>query len=132
MSKKNRMRVCPAAGRTIEAYECGAGRHITFACPEHCPFNAFSASNYDQFVGLEHSGDEKFFQWLIDHVPNKLQFEAGLQTRIGDAPNNPYFHYLAWHGIYRTDSNGETCLGKWAKSGFPGLNSDERILMRRR
>ena len=27
---------------------------------------------------------------------------------------------------------GDTCLGEWAKAGFPGLGADERVLMRSR
>jgi hypothetical protein len=37
---------------------------------------------------------------------------------------------VAWHGIYRVGPGGETCLGEWAKAGFPGLGADERIVMR--
>jgi len=132
MGKKTRMRECPAAGREIEAFECAAGRHTTYSCPERCPFDPFSPAHYDQFRQIEQSADAKFLQWIFENVADRNQFAAGLDFRIGDAPNNPYFHYLAWHGVYRKDSNGETCVEQWSKSAFRGLTSDERVLMRGR
>ena len=57
MSKKNRMRACPAAGRPIEAFECAAGRHTTYACPESCPFNVFATANYHKFQAIERPAD---------------------------------------------------------------------------
>jgi hypothetical protein len=132
MSKKNRMRDCPAAGRPIEAFECAEGRHNTYACPEACPFNIFATAKYDQYLPIEHSADEKFFGWLVEHAADQAQFESDMRRLIGDGPAPGYFHRIAWHGVYRVGPNSETCLGEWAKAGFPGLSADERVLMRSR
>lgn len=126
------MRECPAAGRPIEAFECAAGRHTTYACPESCPFNVFATASYHKLRDIEHSADEKYFAWVVEHVADKAQFEADMRRLVGDRPSSGYFHRLAWHGVYRVGRGGDTCLGEWAKAGFPGLGADERILMRSR
>ena len=130
MSKKNRMRDCPAAGRAIEAFECAAGRHTTYACPESCPFNVFAPANYAKFQEVEHSADEKYVAWVAKHAADPIQFEADMRRMVGDRPSPGYYHRLVWHGVYRVGADGETCLGRWAKAGFPGLGADERIVMR--
>lgn len=61
VSKKARIRSCPAAGREITAIECAEGRHTVYSCPETGPFNAFAAANYHNFRGIEQAADEKFF-----------------------------------------------------------------------
>jgi hypothetical protein len=132
MSKKNRLRDCPAAARSIEAFECGAGRHTVFACPEECPFNPFAAANYASFQQLELNADGKMFQWMSANVAKPGEFAALTQKLAGDSPNVAFFNHLAWQGVYRLDANGESCLGKWAKAGFPGLTHDEQVLMRGR
>jgi hypothetical protein len=126
------MRECPAAGRPIEAFECAEGRHTTYACPDSCPFNVFATANYQKFRAIEHSADEKYFKWVAEHVADRAQFEADMRRLVGDQPSSGYFNRLAWHGVYRVGPGGETCLGEWAKAGFPGLVADERILMRSR
>ena len=126
------MRECPAAGRPIEAYECAAGRHTTYACPEACPFNLFATASYPKFQEIEHSADEKCFAWVMEHAADRAQFEADLRRLVGDQPSAGYFHRLAWHGVYRVGPSGDTCLGEWAKAGFAGLSADERVLMRGR
>ena len=130
MSKKNRLRDCPAAGRPIEAFECAEGRHTTYACPESCPFNVFAPASYSKFQDVERSADAKYLAWVAKHAADPIQFEADMRRVVGDKPSPGYYHRLAWHGVYRVGPDGETCLGKWAKAGFPGLGADERILMR--
>ena len=132
MSKKHRMRECPAAGRPIEAFECAAGRHTTYACPESCPFNVFATASYQKVRDIEHSADEKYVLWVMEHAADRAQFKADMRRSIGDQPSAAYFHRLAWHGVYRVGPGGDTCLGAWAKAGFPGLSADERVLMRSR
>jgi hypothetical protein len=126
------MRECPAAGRPIEAFECAAGRHTIYACPEACAFNVFATANYRKFQAVEHSADEKFFPWLMAHAADRGRLEADLRRLAGSQPSAAYFHSLAWHGVYRIGPEGDTCLGQWAKAGFPGLSADERVLMRGR
>ena len=126
------MRECPAAGRPIEAFECAAGRHTTYACPEACPFNVFATASYEKYQALEQSADKKYFEWVIEHAADRTQFEADMSRLAGDGPSPTLFHRLAWHGVYRVGPGGDTCLGEWAKAGFPGLGTDERILMRGR
>jgi hypothetical protein len=126
------MRECPAAGRPIEAYECAAARHTTYACPESCPFNVFALGSYDRVQAIEHSADEKYVKWLVEHAADPDGLAADMQRTLGDSPQPAYFHRLAWHGVYRVGPRGDTCLGEWAKAGFPGLSADERILMRGR
>jgi hypothetical protein len=132
MSKKNRLRECPAAGRPIEAFECATGRHMTYACPESCPFNVFATASYSKFREIEHLAEKKYFEWVIDHAADPAQFQADMNRLVGDGPSPAVFHRLAWHGVYRVGPGGDTCLGQYAKAGFPGLNTDERILMRGR
>ena len=126
------MRECPAAGHPIEAFECAEGRHTTYACPESCPFNVFATASYQKFQAIEHSADEKYFKWVMEHAADRTQFEADMRRLVGDGPSSGYFHRLAWHGVYRVGPGGDTCLGEWAKAGFPGLGADERVVMRSR
>ena len=126
------MRECPAAGRPIETFECAAGRHTAYACPEPCPFNVFATASYHKFRDIERSADEKYFKWVMGHAADRAQFEADMRRLVGDRPSSGYFHRLAWHGVYRVGPGGDTCLGEWAKAGFPGLGADERVLMRSR
>ncbi len=124
------MRECPAAGRPIEAFECAAGRHTTYACPESCSFNVFATANYQKFQAIEQSAEEKYFKWVMEHAADRTQLESDLRRLEKDRPSSGYFHPVAWHGIYRVGPGGDTCLGEWAKAGFPGLGADERIVMR--
>jgi hypothetical protein len=133
VSKKNRLRHCPAAGRAIETVECAEGRHMTYACPESCPFNVFASASYPKFLEIERSADEKFMRWVERHATDPRQFEADMRRLLAEEDPSPaFFHRLAWHGSYRTGPDGNTCLGKWAKAGFPGLGADERVIMRAR
>ena len=124
------MRECPAAGRPIEAFECAAERHTSYACPEACPFNVFATASYEKFQAIERSADERFFGWLTAHVADRAQLEADMRRLVSDRPGSGYYHRLAWHGIYRVGPSGETCLGEWSKAGFPGLAVDEQVMMR--
>jgi hypothetical protein len=126
------MRECPAAGHPIEAFECATGRHTTYACPESCPFNGFATGSYRKYQAIEHSADEKYFAWVVEHAADPAQFEADMRRLVGDRPSSGYFHRLAWHGVYRVGPSGDTCLGEWAKAAFPGLGADERVVMRSR
>jgi hypothetical protein len=132
VSKKNKLRACPAAGRTIEAFECALGRHTTYSCPESCEFNHFSVAHYDQYGEIERAADKKLIEWAAENVADKSRFEVDLQSRMLKDMHNSFFHFFAWHLFYRRDENGGTCLAKWAKSNFTGLNADERIAMRGR
>ncbi len=132
MGKKTRSRACPAAGREITAAECGSGRHTTYACPEECPFNPFSAANYDQFSRIENGAEKRFLEWILANAPDRAQIALELERAVGSGPNVRLFHCLSWHGVFRTDPDGQTCIGKWAKAGFPGLTADERTCMRGR
>ncbi|HRT08941.1 MAG TPA: hypothetical protein P5233_11195 [Candidatus Paceibacterota bacterium] len=131
MGKKTRLRDCPAAGRLIEAAECALGRHTTYACPEGCRFNVFAPASYEALKTIELSADKKFFGWLLDHVPSRAEFEAGLDRLLDEGPiSAAYFRYLSWHGVYRKDAQGRSVLDRWAEADFQGLSSDERIIMR--
>ena len=129
MGKRTKTRDCPAAGRQITSSECAIGRHTTYACPETCIFNVFSVHNYPDFRSIEDSANQKFFKWLLENVPDRAGFESGLQRILDGDSSTQYFHYLAWHGVYRVGADGDSILGKWEKAGFPSLSVDERILM---
>src|SRR6266404_335370 len=130
MSKKNRMRDCPAAGRAIEAFECAEGRHTTYACPEHCPFNPFSASNYENYGKIEGGADTKFFNWLVKYSPNPDEFETRIGRALEDRPDSQFFHTFAWHSVYLKNPDGSTCLERGARQGFPGTSKDERLVLK--
>lgn len=132
MGKKTRMRECPAAGRAIDTAECAVGRHTTYACPPSCRFNVFGVDSYETFKTMERTADEKFFDWLTEHIPSRAEFEAGLKRLMEGPISAAYFRYLSWHGVYRKDAQGRSVLDRWAEDGFPGLSADERILMRGR
>ena len=85
------MRECPAAGRPIEAFECAAGRHTSYACPEACPFNVFATASYEKFQAIERSADEKFFGWLTAHVADRAQLEADMRRLVSDRPGSGYY-----------------------------------------
>jgi hypothetical protein len=127
------MRECPAAGRAIEAFECATGRHSTYACPDHCLFSPFSAANYEQYTAIERAVDEKFFNWaMADCTAHDSKFESELRVRMGDEAGVSGLTYLAWRYFYHQDSDGTTCIGRFARAGFPGLKGDEKLLMQGR
>ena len=95
------MRDCPAAGRSIETFECAAGRHTTYACPESCPFNVFASASYPRLQEIEQSADEKYLKWLAAHAADPAQFETDMRRTLEAGPNRSFFHCLAWHGVYR-------------------------------
>jgi hypothetical protein len=130
MGKKTRMRLCPAAGRHIESFECAEGRHITFACPDGCPFNPFATANYDQYLNLERVADEKLLQWMAKRFREEQSQQ--LRARLGSGPNAAFFQYLSQQCFYERNTEGKTFVETWAENGFSGLSSDERIVMRAR
>src|SRR5262249_5718494 len=133
VSKKNRMRECPAAGRAIESFECAMGRHTTYACPDHCVFNPFSVANYEQYTEFERAVDEKFSNWAMpDCINRDSKFETELKARLDEAPDISCLNYLAWRYFYHEDSDGTTCIARFARAGFPGLKGDEKLLMQSR
>ena len=126
------MRECPVAGRAIEGFECATARHTKYACPESCPFNVFAVASYPKFQAIERSADEKYFAWVMGHATDRAQLESDMLQLGRSGPNQVLLHRMAWHGIYRVGPGGETCIGEWAKAGFPGLGTDERVVMRSR
>jgi hypothetical protein len=92
----------------------------------------FATASCQKFQAIEHSAEEKYFAWVSEHAADRAQFEADTRRLEEDRPSSGYFHRLAWHGVYRVGPGGETCLGEWAKAGFPGLGADERVFMRSR
>jgi hypothetical protein len=92
----------------------------------------FATASYEKYLALEQSADKKYFEWVIEHAADRTQFKADMSRLVGDRPSPTLFHRLAWHGVYRVGLGGDTCLGGWAKAGFPGLSADERVLMRSR
>jgi hypothetical protein len=90
----------------------------------------FAIASYQKLQAIERSADEKYFAWVSQHAADKAQFEADMRRLEEDRPSSGYSHRLAWHRVYRVGPGGETCLGEWAKAGFPGLGADERVFMR--
>ena len=129
MSKQSKKRGCPAAHREITSAECGGGRHTLFACPETCPFNPFSAANYEQLINeIEQAFDLKFIAWMRQTIPNRAQFESKLERFHQAGDQLAYFQCIIWNQVFQVESSGDTCIGRWIRAGLPGLKADERTL----
>jgi len=125
-------RDCPAAGKQIAAVECAESRHSRYACPEDCPHNTFSPSNYNRLLEVADKSDRLMFERFgtqpaiaaqIGRELRSLQ-ETGRQDRAGMLIMD-WFHF-------RPDAEGLSFFERWEKQGFPGLRNDQRVFLQRR
>lgn len=125
-------RECPVAGKQIAAAECAESRHSLYACPEDCPHNTFSPSNYNRLLEIAQKSDRLMFERFgtlpavaaqIGRELRSLQ-ETGRQDRAGMLIMD-WFHF-------RRDADGLSFFERWEKQGFPGLRNDQRVFLQRR
>jgi len=126
MSKKSKVRLCPALGREITSAECGEGRHQTIACPAECAHNPFAPINYDASLDLETKLDQRSLGAWADEIGKEkvlAVLEAG-KRRDPDMGQNA----AVVRGLFlRPDALGRTFAERWLAAGTPELNKDERL-----
>ena len=132
MSTSKNTRDCPAAGKQIAAAECAESRHSRYACPEDCPHNTFSPSNYNRLLEVAEKSDRLMFEYFATQPVMAAQIgrelrslqETGRQDRAGMLVMD-WFHF-------RPDAEGLSFFERWEKQGFPGLRNDQRVFHQRR
>lgn len=132
MSTSKNTRDCPAVGKQIAAAECAESRHSRYACPEDCPHNTFSPSNYNRLLEVAEKSDRLMFEYFATQPVMAAQIarelrslqETGRQDRAGMLVMD-WFHF-------RPDADGLSFFERWEKQGFPGLRNDHRVFLQRR
>lgn len=132
MSTSKEKRICPAIGREISSAECGESRHSRYACPEECPFNPYSADNYDRLLELSDKVDVLQSKWLSTQTEEHQRTREEVQ-RLGSDGTLEKVGMIVFDVLhYRRDSEGLTMIERWEKQGFPGLKNDQRFFVKAR
>ncbi len=132
VSTSKEKRICPVVSREISSAECGESRHSRYACPEECPFNPYSAANYDRLLELTDKVDVLQSRWLSTQTEEHERTREEVQRLGSDAPVEKIGMLVFDVLHYRRDSEGLTMIQRWEKQGFPGLKNDQRFFVRAR
>lgn len=123
-ARKNRM-VCPATGQPITPPECGSNRISTYACPESCPQNPWSAENYDRQLMIY---DRMFKKCVLRLADEHLR--TGHPFNLPDVNEEPPMMVFFLTRLFRDrDAGGRTFLERWREQGYQGLTNDERVML---
>ncbi|MBM3854850.1 MAG: hypothetical protein FJ399_17145, partial [Verrucomicrobia bacterium] len=127
MGQAKKRRACPALNREIPAAECGANRHVRYACPETCAFNPFAPANYAELLEIDGGVDLALMKRL--HAADRM---AITRLRAAEKENRGHgFHAAAvWHLHGKRDAEGLTVAERWAREGSGGGRNDEQLLLR--
>lgn len=132
VSTSKEKRICPVVGREISSAECGESRHSRYACPEECPFNPYSADNYDRLLELTDKVDVLQSKWLSTQAEVHQRTREEVQ-RLGSEASAEKIGMIVFDVLhYRRDSEGLTMIQRWEKQGFPGLKNDQRFFVKAR
>lgn len=132
VSTSKEKRICPAVSREISSAECGESRHSRYACPEECPFNPYSAANYDRLLELTDKVDVLQSKWFVTQTEDYLRTREDV-LRLGSSPTAEDIGLIMFDSLhYHRDSDGRTMMERWEKQGFPGLKNDQRFFVRAR
>ena len=132
VSTSKEKRICPVVSREISSAECGESRHSRYACPEECPFNPYSAANYDRLLELTDKVDALQSNWLSTQAKEHQRTREEVQ-RLGSEATMEQIGMIVFDTLhYRRDSEGLTMIQRWEKQGFPGLKNDQRFFARTR
>lgn len=132
MAKTSKQRQCPAVGREILPAECGENRVSHYACPADCAHNPFAPANYVAFLEVERRAEEKAVAWLKKNTPDLPALERGIEQAIRSRSYTRLTALLSWQMYFQRDREGRTVAERWIAQGFPGLNNDERVVLRAR
>ncbi len=129
MSKADsKHRPCPAAGREISSAECGENRASKYACPADCPFNPWSAANYERAMEIQDSLDGKLMRQLADEARKdpRLRTEIDNILNASDVAKQRFFVTK----FYRErDAAGHTFGARMLLHRARDLKNDERFLL---
>ena len=132
VSTSKEKRICPVVSREISSAECGESRHSLYACPEECPFNPYSADNYDRLLDLTDKVDALQSKWLCTQTEEQQRTREEVQ-RLGPDATREEIGMIVFDTLhFRRDSKGLTMIQRWEKQGFPGLKNDQRFFVKAR
>ncbi len=124
---------CPALGASICGPCCGSKRNSAIKCTADCRFNPFSPVNYDGWLRIDSALSRKMMGYLrqyydeqqFDKVVRGMMYEEDAQHAldVGAAAATYYVFFT------KPFKNGKTVAALWREDGWPGLNSDEIVMM---
>jgi hypothetical protein len=124
-AKKNRA-VCPVTKNQIQPAECGTNRISSYACPECCPQNPWSAENYDRQLEIYDRMNERCCSRLKEEASRAGQ----LLTLPSAEPGSeiPLMLFFFNRFFRERDEQGKTFFERWKAEHFIGLNNDQAVL----
>jgi hypothetical protein len=128
-------RPCPAINGHIKTADCGAQRGSKLACPATCRFFPFGTSReaYDLFLKMDTRWGAKVFDYLAARRGPAFLEGCLQQTTFGGDKEERVLgmsHALYFGMFYERDVTGLRLVDHWEEEGLPGLNNDERVMMR--
>jgi hypothetical protein len=130
MGKANQRRMCPALGREITSAECGEGRHSRYSCPAQCPHNPFARETYTRLLELEDKLDARTLERMLSEAPDRGLLDRAIREAAAGKSEHAMHAFFVWQLFFARDAMGLTCAQRWERAGFPGLQNDERVLLR--
>jgi hypothetical protein len=124
---KKKRAFCPVKQGPISPSDCGEHRVSRYPCPESCPANPWSISNYGQYLDMESRARNQALQRLGAEMRRSgrtvtIPRTEGLGTET--------FMMLMRNFYGEKDARGQTFQQRWEASGFEGLNNDQRVYQR--
>ncbi len=129
MGKADRLRDCPAAGRSITGQECGSKRGNGYACPSTCPHFPWTVENYDQALEIARRFDGKLLDFFGKTVGRSAVMQRLRPEAVKDELDEMDFVQRCYREFYRAEVRpGKTLLDVWRNEGWAGLRNDEIYL----
>ena len=129
MGKADRLRDCPAAGRSIDGQECGSKRGTKYACPLTCPYFPWTVENYDQALEIARRFDGKLLDFFGRTVGRSAVMQRLRPEAVKDEVGEMEFVQRCYREFYRAEVRpGKTLFDVWRDEGWAGLRNDEIFL----
>lgn len=129
MGQSKKRRYCPAVTRDISSAECGENRQSRYACPESCPFNPYSVSNYDATLEIEDRVDALTMNAAASQIGGPDALAKHLASDPSPSPHATHAKFVRLF-FFERDAAGKSRAERWLDGGLPELNNDERVLFR--
>jgi hypothetical protein len=121
---------CPGLGKTICSTCCKRGRIAKIPCPDTCPHNPFSPTNYiDRYKPIETRVMHKAIAYLNKHVTHGEHRRVAEQMDVFERGGN-HAKLFAHNFLLcaKRDHRGQTLAERWQAAKWKGLSGDEKLL----
>ncbi|HVU31809.1 MAG TPA: hypothetical protein VHE61_00145 [Opitutaceae bacterium] len=130
MGQAKKKRHCPAVARDISAAECGENRQSRYACPESCPFNPFSAANYEQQLEIEDRLDAIMLPATAADHGDPIALASRFETAARANPAHGQHAAVVNHLFIARDASGRTFAERWLAGGMQRERNDLQVFLR--